>query len=266
MPMFVDTHAHLTDERFHDDLPAVIERASAAGVEHIICVATTATDSAACIQVAAKYPSAWASVGIQPNNLATAMAGDWDTVTQLVESSRVVAVGETGLDRHWDFTPFSVQEDYFARHLDLARRFDLPVIIHCREAEADTLRVLSDQFNRYGPVRGVMHSFTGDRATAEACWAMGLYISFAGMVTYKNSASLRAVAQAIPADRFVIETDAPYLAPVPMRGKRNEPAYVVHTATVVAAAALNFARRVLRTSRQQFARAIPTHGTDNVTS
>jgi TatD DNase family protein len=139
------------------------------------------------------------------------------------------------LDRHWDFTPFSVQEDYFARHLDLAKRSDLPVIIHCREAEADILRVLSDQFNRYGPIRGVMHSFTGDHATAEACCAMGLYISFAGMVTFKNSDSLRTVAQSIPADRIVIETDAPYLAPVPMRGKRNEPGYVVRTASVVAA-------------------------------
>jgi TatD DNase family protein len=235
MTMFVDTHAHLTDDRFHDDLPAEIERASAAGVEHTICVATTATDSAACIQVAAKYASIWASVGIQPNNVAGAMSGDWDTVVQLVESSRVVAVGETGLDRHWDLTPFSMQEDYFVRHLDLARRFDLPVIIHCREAEADLVRVLSDRFDRYGIIRGVMHSFTGDSATAEACWAMGLHISFAGMVTYKNSASLREVAQSIPADRIVIETDAPYLAPVPMRGKRNEPAYVVHTASVVAA-------------------------------
>jgi TatD DNase family protein len=128
-----------------------------------------------------------------------------------------------------------MQEDYFVRHLDLARRFDLPVIIHCREAEADLVRVLSDRFDRYGIIRGVMHSFTGDSATAEACWAMGLHISFAGMVTYKNSASLREVAQSIPADRIVIETDAPYLAPVPMRGKRNEPAYVVHTASVVAA-------------------------------
>jgi TatD DNase family protein len=233
--MFVDTHAHLTDERFHGDLPAVIERARAAGIHQIICVATTAADSAACIQVAAKYASVWASVGIQPNNIAAAMAGDWDTVIQLVESSRVAAIGETGLDRHWDLTPFSQQEDYFSRHLDLARRFDLPVIIHCREAEADTLRVLSDQFNRFGPIRGVMHSFTGDRATAEACWQMGLHISFAGMVTYKNSGALRAVAHSIPANRIVIETDAPYLAPVPMRGKRNEPAYVVHTAAVVAA-------------------------------
>src|SRR5262249_2794218 len=172
--------------------------------------------------------------GIQPNNVAQAAPGDWDEVVRLVSQPRVVAVGETGLDRHWHDTPFPQQEDYFRRHLELARKQALPVVIHCREAEADVVRLLREDFDRNGPVRGVMHSFTGDAPTAEACLAMGLYISFAGMLTYKNAEPLRRVAAAIPQDRLLAETDSPYLAPVPMRGKRNEPAFVIHTAACLA--------------------------------
>jgi len=232
--MYFDTHAHLTDERFRDDLPAVIERATAAGVGHMICIATTASDCESCVEVANRFPKICASVGLQPNELAKAGPTDWDTVVRLAASPRVVAIGETGLDRHWDFTPFAVQEDYFARHLALARERQLPVVIHCRKAEADMVRMLRDDFERHGPVRGVMHSFTGDWPTAEDCLAMGLAISFAGMVTYKNAADLRAVAARVAADRIVVETDSPYLAPAPVRGRRNEPAFVAHTAAMLA--------------------------------
>src|SRR5207253_7797575 len=158
-----------------------------------------------------------------------------DEVVQLVTRPRVVAVGETGLDRHWDDTPFAQQEEYFARHLELARRHQFAVVIHCREAEADMVRMLRAEYERHGPVRGVMHSFTGDAATAEACLAMGLYLSFAGMVTYKNAQALRDVAAQVPLERLLVETDSPYLAPVPVRGQRNEPAYVAHTAACLAA-------------------------------
>jgi TatD DNase family protein len=230
----IDTHAHLDDGQFRDDLPAVLERAAAAGVHQIITIATTAPSSAACVALAAKHPALLATVGIQPNNAAEAVPGDWDEVVRLVTAGRVVAVGETGLDRHWDYTPFPQQEDYFARHLELARTHRLAVVIHCREAEADVVRMLRADYERDGPVRGVMHSFTGDAATAEACLAMGQYISFAGMVTYKNAEALRAVAAKIPLDRLLVETDSPYLAPVPVRGKRNEPAFVVHTAACLA--------------------------------
>ncbi len=146
----------------------------------------------------------------------------------------MVALGETGLDRYWDYTPFPQQEDYFARHLELARRTGLPVVIHCRDAEADVVRMLRADFEKHGPVRGVMHSFTGDLQTARDCLAMGLFISFAGMVTYKNAQPLRDVAREVPPDRLLIETDSPYLAPVPERGKRNEPAFVAHTAALLA--------------------------------
>jgi TatD DNase family protein len=229
-PVLIDTHAHLDDEKFRDDLPAVLERATAAGVRHVITIATTAGDSAACVQLAARHPALFATVGLQPNNLAQAGPADWDQILELVKKERVVAIGETGLDRYWDFTPFPQQEEYFSRHLRLARERGLPVVIHCREAVADVVRMLREDFDRQGPLRGVMHSFTGDLASAEACLAMGLYISFAGMVTYKNAQPLREVAARIPLDRLLVETDSPYLAPVPVRGKRNEPAFVVHTA------------------------------------
>jgi TatD DNase family protein len=229
-----DTHAHLDDERFADDLPAVLDRARAAGVERIATIAVTAASSAACVALAERYPQLAATVGIQPNHVAQAGPDDWDTILQLAGHPRVVALGETGLDRHWDYTPFPQQEDYFARHLQLARRHGRPVVIHCREAEADVLRMLRADHEAHGPVRGVMHSFTGDAGTAEACLELGLYVSFAGMVTYKNAQALRDVARRIPLDRLLVETDSPYLAPVPVRGQRNEPAFVAHTAACLA--------------------------------
>jgi TatD DNase family protein len=234
-PSLIDTHAHLDDEKFRDDLPAVLERARAAGVCRIVTVATTAPTSRLCVDLAARYPEVLvATVGIQPNNVAEAAGVDWDDVVGLATSERVVALGETGLDRYWDDTPFPQQEDYFDRHLTLARRLKLPVVIHCRDAEADVVRMLRADFDRHGPVRGVMHSFTGGAETAKACLEMGLYLSFAGMLTYKNAQALRDVAATVPRDRLLVETDSPYLAPVPMRGKRNEPAFVAHTAACLA--------------------------------
>jgi TatD DNase family protein len=230
----IDTHAHLDDERFQGDLPEVLDRARAAGVRRVVAVAVTADSSAAVVGLAEHHALLAATVGIQPNHVAEAVAEDWDRVVRLAEHPRVVAVGETGLDRHWDYTPFPQQEDYFARHLDLARRRNLAVVIHCREAEADVVRMLRADHDAHGPVRGVLHSFTGDAATAEAGLAMGLYVSFAGMLTYKNARELREVAGRVPLDRLLVETDSPYLAPVPVRGKRNEPAYVAHTAACLA--------------------------------
>jgi TatD DNase family protein len=230
----IDTHAHLDDERFRDDLPAVLARAAAAGVTRVVTVATTAASSRASVALAAEHPLLVATVGVQPNEVARAAPGDWDEVCGLVARPRVVAVGETGLDRHWHDTPFAMQEDFFARHLDLARRHGLPAVIHCREAEADVVRMLRADYERHGRVGGVMHSFTGDAGTAGECLAMGLFISFAGMVTFKNAQALRDVARQVPRDRLLAETDSPYLAPVPVRGRRNEPAYVVHTAACLA--------------------------------
>jgi TatD DNase family protein len=234
--VLVDTHAHLDDQAFEPDLEVVLHRALAAGVEQVLTIATTAASSRKQIDLAVKHSMLSAAVGIQPNHVAEAAANDWDEIVQLATGAKVVALGETGLDRHWDFTPFPQQEDYFARHLDLARQRGLPVAIHCREAEADVVRMLREDFERHGPVRGVMHSFTGDWPSAEACLAMGLFLSFAGMVTYKNANALRELAARVPLDRLLVETDSPYLVPVPLRGKvkRNEPAHVVHTAECLA--------------------------------
>lgn len=234
MPELIDTHAHLDDDRFRDDLPDVLQRAAAAGVVRVITIATTAASSAASVALAERQPLLAATVGVQPNHVAEAGPTAWDEVVALASRPQVVALGETGLDRYWDYAPFAQQEDYFARHLDLARKLRLPVVIHCRQAEADVVRMLQDDFDKHGPVRGVMHSYTGDTATAASCLAMGLYVSFAGMVTYKNAQNLRDVAKTIPLDRLLVETDSPYLAPVPVRGKRNEPAYVAHTAACLA--------------------------------
>jgi len=235
-PVWIDTHAHLDDPAFQQDLELVLARASAAGVSRVITIATTLATSRRAVELAQEHEMLAASVGIQPNHVAEAAAADWDQVLSLVAQAKVVAVGETGLDRHWDFTPFAQQEDYFQRHLELAQRSGLPVVIHCREAEADTVRMLRDHADRCGSLRGVMHSFTGDWPTAEACLALGLHISFAGMLTYKNADALREVAARTPRERLLVETDSPYLVPVPLRGKskRNEPAHVALTGACLA--------------------------------
>jgi TatD DNase family protein len=235
MPLF-DTHSHLFDSRFHKDLPAVIERAKAAGLEHVVCLGIDRESSLESVRIARTYPLVVAAVGIQPNSAAEAKAGDWEEIVRLAETEpRVVAIGETGLDRYWDKTPFPLQQDFFARHIELARRLGKPFVIHCREAEADVVKVLRSEFENHGPIRAVMHSFSGDLATAQACLQMGLYISFAGMVTYPTAQNLRDVAKEVPLDRLLVETDCPYLATQAVRGKRNEPAYVAHTAALLAA-------------------------------
>ena len=235
---FVDTHAHLDDEQFDGDRKEVIARARESGIGVVICPGITADSSRAAVRLAAEQDGLYAAVGIQPNYCAEAAPGDWDRVAALVQDPRVVAVGETGLDRHWDFTPFEVQQDYFDRHLRLAQERDLPVVIHCREAEADLLPMLREAAAARRPLRGVLHAFSGDESLAESCLELGLYVSFAGAVTYKNKKfkPLRATAEIIPDDRILIETDSPYLVPHPLRGKqkRNEPSNLVHTARCLA--------------------------------
>jgi TatD DNase family protein len=222
-----DTHAHLDVDDFNDDREAMLARAEAAGVATMVCPAITAVSAEACVRLAESHPAIYAAVGIQPNSCAEARPGDWDKVVRLVSHPRVVALGETGLDRYWDFTPMDVQQDFFDRHLRLAQERNLPVIIHCREAEPDTLAMLRVAVAR-GPLRGVLHSFSGDSLFAAECLALGLFVSFTGAVTYTNKKfdTLREAARTIPDDRLVIETDSPYLVPHPLRGKqkRNEPA------------------------------------------
>ncbi len=230
--MFFDTHTHLFDERFQPDLPTVLERASTAGVSRILCLGIDRESNHTAVQLAQKYPQVWAAVGLHPNYL---QPGDWDDVVRLAEREpRVVAIGETGLDRYWKDTPLPVQETYFQYHLGLARRLGKPVVIHCREAQEQVVRLLRQEYDRHGPIRGIMHAFSGDRITAQNCWEMGLHISFAGMVTYPKADSLRQVVPEVPLERLLLETDSPYLPPQPVRGRRNEPAFLVHTAQQIA--------------------------------
>ena len=234
LAMLFDTHAHLDQPEFDDDRAEVVGRAKQAGVENIIAIGISADTSAICVQLAPQYEGVYAAVGMQPNYLAESQPGDWDRILQLVGEPRVVAIGETGLDRHWDFTPFDQQQDYFDRHLRLSQERGLPFVVHMRDCDEDILAMLRDAHRR-GPLSGVMHSFTGSRAMMEECVAMGLYVSFAGMVTYKKSDDLRAIAAAVPDDRILIETDSPYLSPDPVRKiKRNEPAHLRHTAARLA--------------------------------
>jgi TatD DNase family protein len=241
-----DTHAHLDQADFDADRAEVVDRARAAGVSHILVVGTTAASSRKCVELTAEHRGLCAAVAIHPNYLAEAGPDDWAAIESLSMAPGVVAIGETGLDRHWDFTPFDVQTNSFQRHMRLARQRDLPFIVHMRDCEADVMASLRTEFDEAGPLRGVMHSFTGDAAMAADCIALGMHISFAGMATFKKSEALRECAAKIPGDRLLIETDAPYLSPEPMRGvRRNEPAHVRHTAECLA--------RVRGTSLEQLA-------------
>ncbi|PQO41428.1 TatD family hydrolase [Blastopirellula marina] len=253
-----DTHAHLFDETLISQIDDVVARAKEAGVGQMMVVGTTAEDSIRASEIAERFPEVYATVGIQPNNCAEAKPGDWEKIVELLEHPKVVALGETGLDRYWDFTPFELQQDYFDRHLRLSQERDFPFIVHMRDCGDDIVVMLKEAAER-GPLRGVMHSFTGDPALLQQCLDLDMYISFAGMVTFKKSGDLRDVAALVPKDRILIETDAPYLSPEPVRGKRpNEPAYVAHTAACVAAARgeslEEFAELTTANARQLFRR------------
>ena len=235
--MLFDTHCHLADPQFESDLVKVLQQAKAVGVGGILAVAV---DCASSQRLCARFPSkddpvsVYPTAGIHPNHAAKEPVGAWEAVVQLARSGKAAALGETGLDRHWHDTPFEQQLDNFGRHLDLARELDLPVVIHCREAAPDMVSFLRQSWQEKGPVRGVMHSFSGDAAFAQTCLDLGLFLSFSGVLTYKNAQSLRELARDLPRDRILVETDAPFLAPLPYRGKRNEPSYVVETAKVLA--------------------------------
>ncbi|MEZ6142855.1 MAG: TatD family hydrolase [Zavarzinella sp.] len=234
MMKLFDTHAHLDDDRFGKDLPEVVQRATEAGVIRIITIGIDVATSRANLALVEQHPLLRAAVGIQPNHVAEAVQGDWEVILQLAADPKVVAIGETGLDRYWDRAPFPLQEDYFCRHLELSYQLKKPVIIHCREAEEDIICTCEPFFAQHGTVHGVLHSYTGNLPCALRGVEMGLYVSFAGMLTYNSAENVREVAKEIPLDRLLIETDAPYLAPVPKRGKRNEPAFVAHTAEFMA--------------------------------
>jgi TatD DNase family protein len=229
----VDTHAHLHFPEFARDLDEVLERARAAGVVSLITIGTDRETNAAAVALAERLPDVYATVGIHPHDAAGATDEDFDAMESLARgSAKVVSLGEMGLDFFRSLSPHDVQEAVFRRQLGLARRLRKPVVVHCRDAHADVLTILGDE--RVGEVGGVMHCFSADVEVAKRCLDLGLLISLAGPVTYKNARSLPDVARFVPADRLVVETDCPFLPPHPHRGERNEPAYVALTAARVA--------------------------------
>ncbi len=223
-----DTHAHLNVDAFDECVDEVVQRSKEAGLVGIAVIGIDAITSRRACELAAQFPDyLYAVVGIQPNSAAEAKPDDWSVIEELVAYPGVRAIGETGLDCYWDDTPIEMQHDYFDRHMELCRKTGLPMVIHMRESG----HLIVDQLEKQESVpSGIMHSFTGDIQTAEKCLDQGLFISFAGMVTFKKSDELRAVAKMVPDDRLLVETDSPYLSPEPLRGRRpNEPARVEHT-------------------------------------
>ena len=232
MPLF-DTHAHLHFPEFAGDLEAVLGRARGAGIQAMVTIGTDRDTNVAAVALAESHPDVWASVGIHPHDAADATDADFEAMERLARSSpKVVALGEMGLDFFRDRSPREAQVETFRRQLELARQVSKPVIVHCRDAHSETLAVLEEA--RVGEIGGVMHCFSGDVAAAKRCLDLGLYISLAGPVTYKNARALPEVARFVPEDRLVVETDCPFLPPQPHRGKRNEPAWVTLTAARVA--------------------------------
>ena len=253
---YFDSHCHLDPMRYGGDLPGVLARARDAGVTGMAVIGTRGIDSEAAADLAAREPGLVAAAGIHPNDTAEVEPGEWDRITSLVESGRVAAVGETGLDWFRTSAQPEVQREFFDRHIRLAQRAKMPLVIHTRESTRDCLDILGEAISR-GPLAAILHSFTGTAAEAAEAIDLGFYLGFAGMVTFRSAEAVRDVATSVPLDRLLVETDSPFLSHEPLRGKRNEPAHVVHTAaclalargeplaTLVAATTAN-ARRVYR--------------------
>ena len=229
-----DTHAHLDFPELHDRLDEVLKAASAAGVERIVTIGASRgfESNLRALEIARAHERIKASVGVHPHNAALATEALIADIRELAEDEQVVGIGETGLDYHYDRAPKSTQRDIFRALLRMAQEVKKPVIIHSREAEEDTLELLGEEDVR----GGILHCFTGSQRFADALREFDFYISFSGIVTFKSARAIMEVACSVPADRLLVETDSPYLAPVPYRGKKNEPAFVYHTAAAIAAA------------------------------
>lgn len=233
--MLIDSHCHLDHEQFDTDRDAVIDRALAAGVERMVAIGTGdgPPDLEAGIRLADRYPSFYATVGVHPHEASKATQETYLRLAELLAHPKVVAFGEIGLDYHYEHSPREIQRDVFAEQMRIARDARKPIVIHTREAWEDTLDLLEIHWKPSG-LPGIMHCFSGGSAEAERSLALGFYLSFGGILTFPKSSELREVAARAPDDRILVETDAPYLAPVPKRGKRNEPAFVVETARKLA--------------------------------
>lgn len=232
--MLIDTHCHLTMPDFDADRSDVIQRAIDAGISHMITIGTDIEDSKSAIALAEEHEFIYAAVGVHPHDVKdiTDTESFSDTIKKLASKKKVVALGETGLDYHYMHSPAEIQQEHFRLEINLAKSLGLPVIVHSREAKEDTLRILKEE--KVEVTGGVLHCFSGDMDMAEKALNMGLYISFSGVITFRNAKKMPDIVKAIPLNRILIETDAPFLTPVPHRGKRNEPAYVKYMAEKIA--------------------------------
>jgi len=229
-----DTHAHITDERFDEDRQQVIERLAEAGVELMLLVGDGSKEEQPVYPLAEQHPNFYAATGVHPHDASAWNAEARERIVRWMAHPKSVALGEIGLDYHYDLSPRDIQRQAFAEQLDLAYELHKPVILHIREAHGEATDILTAQVKAGRMPAGVMHCYTGSWESAKQYLNMGLYISFSGAVTFKNAPKLAEVAVNLPADRILVETDCPYMAPVPMRGKRNEPAFVAYTAAKIA--------------------------------
>ncbi len=231
--MLIDSHCHLDFPDFADDLDAVVGRAHAAGVERMITIGTRIAKAARAAEIAERFDSVYFTVGTHPHEAGGEGAEDYSAMRRFAAHPKCVGIGEAGLDYHYNYAPRETAERVFRGQIAVAREMNLPLVIHTRDADDDMAAILRDEMGQ-GRFSALLHCFTGSRALAETGLELGLSISFSGVVTFKNSSDLRAIARDVPLDRILVETDAPYLAPVPHRGKRNEPAFVASTARAVA--------------------------------
>jgi TatD DNase family protein len=232
--MLVDSHCHLEFPDFAQDQQGVIGRARAAGIGHFLTICTRVNRFDEILRVAEAHDDVSCSLGTHPHNAEEEGEVTTEGLVKLAQHPKVVAIGETGLDYYYDNSPRELQQEAFRRHIRAAIELDLPVIVHTRDADEDTARILREEGQGTG-MKGVIHCFSSSPQLAEDALDLGFYISFSGILTFKKAEELRETARKVPAERMLVETDAPFLAPIPMRGKRNEPAFVVHTAKVLGA-------------------------------
>lgn len=229
-----DTHCHINSEEFLEDYQAVIKRAEEVGVKQLLVIGCDRQSITQALKIASEYEHIYVAAAWHPVDVIDCKEEDKLFLETVWKHEKVIAVGETGLDYHWDKTPKELQQEYFEWHLDQSLKNNLPFIIHDREAHADVLETLQRYYKKYGPLNGIMHSYSGSVEMARLFLKLGLHLSISGVVTFKNAKNVKEVVQEIPLERLLIETDSPYLTPVPFRGKRNEPSYVKYVAKTVA--------------------------------
>ena len=230
---YIDSHCHLDFPDFEAELDAIIERARSLGVTHMTTIGTTLKKIDRVIQIAESYPFIYASAGIHPHDAEAEFDVTYDDLAKLAKHPKVIGIGETGLDYFYEHSPKDKQQELFRLHIQVARDFGLPLIVHTRDADHDCLRILQEEMQK-GAFKGLIHCFTASQDFAMEVLKLGFYISISGIVTFKKATDLHESVRNIPLNRLLIETDSPYLAPIPHRGKRNEPSFVIHVAEAIA--------------------------------